>query len=67
MTLASFTEKANRHKRHRVYFKSLTTDSDPPPEPFGWRFVLGWKSFVFSVVALVADRGGEIRRELPTQ
>jgi hypothetical protein len=67
MILASFIERANRHKRHRVHFKALTSHLDPRLEPFRWRFVLGWKSFVFSPVALVAGRGGEIRWELPTQ
>ena len=67
MTPAIFIEKLTRHKRHRIHSSALTSHLDPRLEPFRWRFVLGWKSFVFSVVALVADRGGEIRRELPTQ
>ena len=67
MTPAFFYENATRHKCHRVQSKALTTHFDPSLEPFRWRFVLSWKSFVFSAVALVAGRGGEIRRELPTQ
>jgi len=62
MTPAHFIKKATRHKRHRVHSKVLTTHLHPRLKPLGWRFVLGWKSFVFLAVALVAGRGGFSRR-----
>ncbi len=67
MTTASFIAKSNRHKCHRIDSKALTTHYNLPLEPFGWRFVLGWKSFVFSAVALVAGQCGENRRKLPSR